>query len=229
MESAGRRGGPLPNKHDRSYCSVMKGKNTKDRLLKVALNEVSVAGLSGLTLGQLAGASGLSKSGLFAHFESKERLQVDLLDHFQAVAQRTIVVPAMSAAPGLPRLHALLDLWFGWPARAGLSGGCALAAALFELDDLEGGVRDHVRELEAKWRQMLGRLVAEAVAEGHLRPETDVDQLVWELCGIYLFHHVATRFVRDDVAAGARARTALAALIQRHSPDPGAARPQDEA
>jgi AcrR family transcriptional regulator len=193
----------------------MKGSRTKARLLRIGLNQVSVSGLSGVTLGQLADASGLSKSGLYAHFQSKEQLQVDLLDRFVEVMGRNVVEPAMRAGPGLPRLNALLELWFGWPARVGLSGGCPLSAALFELDDLDGGVRDHVRELESQWRATLSKLVSAAVAEGHLSVDTDVEQFVWEICGIYLGHHVASRFVRTE-AADARARTALDALIRRH-------------
>jgi hypothetical protein len=121
----------------------------------------------------------------------------------------------MRAEPGLPRLRAVAGLWFGWPARAGLAGGCPLAAALFELDDLDGVVRGHVRELEARWRALLAQLVSEAITEGQLRADTDVEQFVWELCGIYLGHHVASRFVRSE-GADARAETALNALIERH-------------
>ncbi|MBZ9772395.1 TetR/AcrR family transcriptional regulator [Mesorhizobium sp. CO1-1-8] len=194
---------------------AMKGSRTKERLLRVGLDQVSVFGLSAVTLGQLADASGLSKSGLFAHFQSKEELQLELLDQFVSVIGRRVAEPAMRAAPGLPRLHRLLELWLGWPARAGLSGGCPLSAALFELDDLDGRVRDHVRELEAQWRAMLVEVVSDAVAEGDLSTDTDVDQFVWEICGIYLAHHVASRFVRNR-RARVRARTALAGLIERH-------------
>lgn len=193
----------------------MKGRRTKDQLLLIGLDQVSVFGLSGVTLGRLAEASGLSKSGLYAHFQSKERLQIDLLDRFVEALSRNVVEPAMTVEPGLPRLKILLGLWLGWPERAGLSGGCALSAALFELDDLEGVVREHVRELEARWRGMLAELVSGAVARGQLSADTDVEQFVWEICGIYLGHHVASRFVRTG-AADIRARTALDALIQRH-------------
>ena len=204
---------------------VMKGNRTKARLLRIGLDQMSVFGLSGVTLGQLAEASGLSKSGLFAHFQSKEQLQIGLLDQFAEVMRQNVVEPAMRVAPGLPRLNALLDLWFGWPARAGLNGGCPLSAALFELDDLEGGVRDHVRELEARWRALLGQLVSEAISERQLRADTDVEQFAWEVCGIYLGHHVASRFVRSR-GADTRARTALDALIRRHQAKRGGAAPK---
>ncbi|WP_211115059.1 TetR/AcrR family transcriptional regulator [Nitrospirillum amazonense] len=178
---------------------------------------MSVRGLGGLTLGQLATASGLSKSGLFAHFRSKEQLQIDLLNEVTQAASRVVVGPAMLAAEGLPRLVAVMDHWLGWSRRAGLAGGCPVAAALFELDDVEGEVRAHAAKLEEEWRGQLRQLVFEAKRLSHLSGETDVDQFVWELCGIYLSHHVSSRFLRMD-DADARAKTAVNALVERHRP-----------
>lgn len=195
----------------------MKGNDTKERLLRIGLDQMSVQGLAGVTLGRLASASGLSKSGLFAHFRSKEQLQIELLDETTHAAGRVIVEPAMQAAEGLPRLRAVVDLWLGWSGRAGLRGGCPVAAGLFELDDAEGEVRSHAAELEAHWRGQLSQFVLEAKWLGHLSDETDVEQFVWELCGIYLSHHVSNRFLRAGDATD-RAKTAMNALIQRHLP-----------
>jgi len=88
---------------------------------------------------------------------------------------------------------------------------------MFELDDVEGPVRDKVQRLEAEWRGVLAQLVREAVGTGELREDLDVEQFVWELCGIYLGHHVSTRFVRDP-SADARGATAWAALLDRARP-----------
>lgn len=195
----------------------MKGNDTKARLLRIGLDQMSVQGVAGVTLGQLASASGLSKSGLFAHFRSKEQLQIELLDETTQAAESVIVQPAMQAAEGLPRLRAVMDLWLGWSRRAGLNGGCPVAAALFELDDAEGEVRAHAAKLEAHWREQLCQLVLEAKWLGHLSDDTDVEQFVWELCGIYLSHHVASRFLWQDDATD-RAKTAVNALVQRHLP-----------
>lgn len=195
----------------------MKGNDTKERLLRIGLDQMSVQGVAGVTLGQLASASGLSKSGLFAHFRSKEQLQIELLDETTLAAGRVIVEPAMQAAEGLPRLRAVVELWFGWSSRAGLRGGCPVAAGLFELDDAEGDVRAHAAKLEADWREQLSHFVLEAKWLGHLSADTDVEQFVWELCGIYLSHHVSNRFLREGDAY-ARARTAVDALVQRHLP-----------
>lgn len=197
----------------------MKGNETKERLLRIGLDQMSVHGLSGVTLGLLASASKLSKSGLFAHFRSKERLQIDLLDEAARSADRTVVAPAMRVEKGLPRLRALIRLWLGWSSRAGLSGGCPVAAAMFELDDIDGEVRTHASRLEERWRELLGQFVREAIAEGHLDSGADVEQLVWELCGVYLAHHAATRFQRSP-DADARAERAFDALLRRFRPQP---------
>lgn len=197
----------------------MKGNDTRDKLLRVAVDQTSVHGLAGVTLGQLASASGLSKSGLFAHFRSKEQLQIEILDASARTADEVIVAPAAAEAEGLPRLVATVSLWLGWSSRAGLSGGCPLAAALFELDDLAGEVRDHVARLEEHWRSHLRQLVRSAVDRAHLRADTDADQLVFDLCGIYLAHHVANRFLRQPDAAD-RARRSITALFARHRAEP---------
>ncbi len=192
----------------------MKSQATRVSLLHHGLNVLSVNGLSGVTLGRLAEASRLSKSGLFAHFRSKEQLELALLDEAARLAHTHVVEPAMEAPAGLPRLRVLVERWLGWASRAGLPGGCPVAAALFELDDREGEVRDHVAALEQEWRALLRSLTASAVALGHLSPETDVDQFVWDLCGIYLSHHASARFLRDP-AAETRAHHAFDALLRR--------------
>ena len=190
---------------------------TRERILRHGLDLMSKSGLSGVTLGLLAAHAGISKSGLFAHFGSKEELQVGLLDRTGQAAREQVVMPALRAAEGLPRLEALMNQWFGWTSRAGLSGGCPVAAALFELDDMDGPVRRHVLDMENRWRKLLAQLVDEAIGQGHLRAGLDVEQFIWELCGIYLSHHASYRFVRDP-QADFRAHTAFRALIERARP-----------
>ena len=193
---------------------MKKGASTRDRLLALGLDAISVEGLSGVTLGGLANAARMSKSGLFAHFSSKEQLQLDLLDTMAQVAAAHVVKPAMTAPKGLPRLCALVENWLGWSTRAGLRGGCPIAAALFELDDLHGEVRAKVVALEARWRAQLLALVNEAVECGELSSRVDREQFVFELCGIYLSHHASSRLVRDAMAPK-RARVAFDALLKR--------------
>ena len=178
---------------------------------------MSQAGLTGVTLGGLAEQVGMSKSGLFAHFKSKEDVQIGLLQHMAHVARSHVVQPAMKAPAGLPRLKALVNHWFGWAQRAGLPGGCPVAAGLFEFDDIEGAVRNRILVMEKEWRGLLMQLVRESIARGHLRQNLDAEQFVWELCGIYLSHHAAHRFLRSG-DADARAHRAFAALVARAKP-----------
>jgi AcrR family transcriptional regulator len=191
--------------------------STRQRILREGLGLMSQSGLSGVTLGVLADQVGMSKSGLFAHFRSKEDVQIELLNHMTEFVVEHVIRPAMTAPEGLPRLRALVRNWFGWAQRAGLPGGCPVAAGLFEFDDVEGRVRNKILELEAAWRHTLVQLVERAVELGQLRRELDVDQFVWELCGIYLGHHAAHRFLRS-ADADARAQTAFQALLDRAIP-----------
>jgi len=191
--------------------------NTSERLLHEGLRLLSQQGLRGVTLGKLAEHVGMSKSGVFAHFRSIEDVQIALLEHTAQSVAPVIIEPALRASEGLPRLEAFMHAWFGWTARAGLPGGCPVAAAMFELDDVEGPVREKVLELEVGWRKLLRLQIDDAMRLGHLDSGLDPDQLVFELCGIYLCHHVSLRFVRDP-SADTRAQRALASLIERSRP-----------
>jgi AcrR family transcriptional regulator len=193
--------------------------STRERILHQGLELMSQSGLSGVTLGVLADQVGMSKSGLFAHFHSKEDVQIELLQHMAQFAQAHVVQPAMSVDEGLPRLKALVHNWFGWAQRAGLPGGCPVAAGLFEFDDVEGAVRDQILAMESEWRGLLKQLIHQAVDQGHLRQNLDIDQFIWELCGIYLSHHAAHRFLRA-ADADTRAQTAFQALLDRALPRP---------
>lgn len=197
--------------------------STRERILDRGLALASQSGLEGVTLGVLADQVEMSKSGLFAHFRSKEAVQISLLEHSKKSARAIIIEPALKEPSGVPRLRALALKWFGWARRAGLPGGCPVAAALFEYDDTDGPVRDKIKQIEAEWRGVLSSLATEAIRCGHFRPDLDVDQFVWELCGIYLSHHVAARFLRSP-DADRRARAALEALLQRASPKRGGRR-----
>src|SRR5262249_20384632 len=175
---------------------------------------MSQSGLNSVTLGVLADQVGMSKSGLFAHFRSKETVQIELLNHMREFAAEHVLRPSLAADEGLPRLRALVGNWFGWAHRAGLPGGCPVAAGLFEFDDVEGAVRSKILEMESSFRAILTGLVQRAVEVGHLRRGLDVEQFVWELCGIYLAHHAAHRFLRS-ADADSRAQTAFEALLAR--------------
>jgi len=187
---------------------------TRERILKTGLAMASQSGLEAVTLGVLASGVGMSKSGLFAHFHSKEAVQLGVLEHSERLAVSVVVEPAMKRPEGLPRLRAMVTKWFGWAPSAGLPGGCPVAAGLFEYDDVEGVVHDKIQEIAARWRQVLCTLTTEAIQRGHLRKGLDVDQFVWELFGIYLSHHVSSRFLKQK-DSDKRALTAFAGLLGR--------------
>lgn len=189
-------------------------RSTRERILEQGLALMSRSGLEGVTLGLLANQVGMSKSGLFAHFRSKEDVQIGLLEYMADFANTRVVVPAMKAEDGLPRLKVLVTNWLGWAQRAGLPGGCPVAAGLFEFDDIEGPVRNKIQEMEGQWRGLLTQIVQQAVALGQLRRDLDVEQFVWELSAIYLGHHAAHRFLRS-ADADRRAQTAFQALLER--------------
>jgi AcrR family transcriptional regulator len=193
--------------------------STRERILEQGLALMSQAGLAGVTLGVLADQVGMSKSGLFAHFKSKEEVQIELLEHSAEFATEWVVAPAMRAEEGLPRLQALVANWLGWTRRAGLPGGCPVAAGFFEFDDIASPVRDKILAMESEWRGLLTGLVRQAVDRGHLRSDLDIAQFIWELSGIYLSHHVAYRFLRSP-DADKRARIAFEALLARAAPAP---------
>jgi AcrR family transcriptional regulator len=193
------------------------GTLTHERILQHGLALMSQEGLEGVTLGVLAEQVGMSKSGLFAHFRSKEDVQIALLEYTARHARPHVIEPAMKEPEGLPRLRTLVRNWCGWAPRSGLPGGCPVAAGMFEFDDREGPVRDKVAALEAEWHMFLYGLVQRAVEVGHLRADVDVEQFVWELIGIYLAHHTSQRFLRSP-ESDRRAETAFEALVERALP-----------
>ena len=193
-------------------------KHTRERILSEGLGLAARQGLAGVTLGVLAEQVGMSKSGLFAHFGSKEDVQLGLLEEAARVVETTFVAAAMAKPPGLPRLKKLFDGWLGWSEKAGLRGGCPIAAGMFELDDadLEDPVRQQLLRMEKDWRAFLVKLTREAMDKGELRRDLDAEQFVWELCGIYLVHHTSYRFIQDRLAAQ-RATRAFRGLLLRSS------------
>lgn len=158
----------------------------------------------------------MSKSGLFAHFGSKEEVQLGLLEGAMKVAAASFVEPALRKPPGLPRLKAVFNGWLGWTAKAGIAGGCPVAAGMFEFDDAaaDNPVRRQLSVLDQQWRELLMKLTHEAMRTGQLRSDLDAEQFVWELCGIYLAHHVSFRFAKDP-RADKRAQNAFEALLAR--------------
>jgi len=210
-----------PPAYERSfyYSCVTKGEDTRAAILDVALRLASELGLTGLTIGGLAEALALSKSGLFAHFGSKEALQVAVLDRAGERFAEVVVRPALAAPRGEARLRALFERWLAWPGEVKLPGGCIFVQAASELDDRPGGARDRLAALERDWLDTIARVVRGAQQEGQLASALDPEQLAFELHGAMLSWHHANRLLRDG-RAEARARAALERLIASARPTP---------
>lgn len=179
---------------------MSKGEQTRQTILDNALALASEVGLEGVTIGTLAGEVGLSKSGLYAHFSSKEDLQCQILD---AAAERfvdVVVAPALKQPRGLPRLRALVQNWLAW-GRDALPGGCPFVAAAVEYDDRPGPVRDRVVRYQRDLLDTLAQATRLAVAEGHLSTDLDVPQFVFELEGVLFAYHTYHRLFRHPDAA----------------------------
>jgi len=195
---------------------MRKGDRTKTLILNDALAVAGEVGLEGLSIGALASRLGLSKSGLFAHFGSKEDLQLATLRHSQERFEQVVFRPALAAPRGVPRLRILFENWLGWIARTERPGGCVILAASVEYDDRPGPVRDALVAGQRELRGALAKAVRLAIEAGHLRPDTDPWQVVFELMGIVLaVHH--DRGLLDDPRAPDRARKAFDRLIAAHA------------
>ena len=196
---------------------MSKGEQTRSAILDAALAQASESGFESLTIGSLAERARMSKSGLFAHFGSREELQVAAIEAAAARFTETVFVPALKARRGKPRLRALFDHWLDRAARSGLTHGCPMQAAAGEFDDRPGPGRDAVVEHFARLERELGRAVALAVSEGHLRAKLDVRQFAFELMGIIFSYQHSTRLLKE-ADAESRARTALERLIAAAAP-----------
>ncbi len=196
---------------------MKKGERTRTLILDDSLALAAEVGLEGLSIGALAGRLGMSKSGLFAHFGSKEDLQLATLRHGQERLEAAVFRPAFAVARGLPRLRALFEHWLAWIARAQRPGGCVILAASVEYDDKPGTVREALVAGRRELRGAIAKAVRLAIEEGHLAPDTDPWQLVFEVLGIVLaVHH--DRGLLDDPRALDRARRAFERLVAANLP-----------
>jgi AcrR family transcriptional regulator len=155
----------------------------------------------GLTIGDLARAVGMSKSGLFAHFQSKEQLQIDVLREASERFIDDVVRPAIKLARGEPRVVALFQRWLQWV--KDLPGGCPFVAAAGELDDREGAVRDFLVRSQQDWISTLTRAAKIAVDEQHFGDRISPRQFAFELHSLMLGYHFHHRLLRDNSAASA--------------------------
>lgn len=190
-----------------------KGAATRDAVIERALSMVRTEGFEGLTIGGIAQAVSMSKSGVFAHFGSREDLQLAVLD---AAAQRftdMVFVPAIREKRGLPRLRAIMRHWVNWLRTEG--GGCPMVSAAIEYDDRPGPIRDRIVGYQKRLRSELARAVQMAIDSGEMKADCDPEQLAFEIFAIELALHHDARLFRLD-GAMARAERSMQRLIDSY-------------
>lgn len=193
---------------------MSKGDETRRAILGDALAQASTMGLSGLTIGTLAKRTGMSKSGLFAHFASKESLQIQVLEEARDRFVTHVLSPALKEPRGEPRVRALFDRWLRWDKSEFQPGGCVFIAASSELDDQPGPVRDHLVAIQRDWIDALETAARIAVEEGHFRPDLDRRGWAFELWSLMLAYNWYARLLRNDDAE-TMARAAFDRLLAR--------------
>lgn len=180
-----------------SDARLAKGERTRRTILDHALRVASTEGFDGLSIGALARDLRMSKSGLFAHFKSKERLQVDVMLAGEQRFIDFVVRPALKEPRGEPRLRAIVHRWSRWALSDGPPGGCLFVAAATELDDRPGPLRETLTRTQRDWVQALTRAVRLGVEEGHFHADTRPEQVAFELysslLGLHLFHRLLDR------------------------------------
>ena len=192
---------------------MSKGEETRQAIVDQALELVSTVGLDKLTIGALAGATGMSKSGLFAHFNSKEQLQLHVLAEARQRFIEIVIAPALRKPRGEARLRAIFESTMKqW--EDDLPGGCIFHAVSAELDDQPGPARDYLVETQRDYADTLRRAAEIAIEEGQFRKDLDLDQFVFELGSITAAYHHFGRLLGDP-DADQRARNMFEGLLAR--------------
>ena len=202
---------PNSNAHASAATSPRKGDLTRAAIVEAALLAASRDGLEGLTIGTLADSMQMSKSGVFAHFGSREELQLAVLKAYVQRFVDEVLRPAVTKPRGLPRLEAILQRWVAFLARE-LTRGCIMIAGAVEYDDVPGPQREEMVAIITGWKRELIKAIRQAVSEGHLKPRVDAQQLVFEIYGLMLAMHQDARLLRSADSA-TRARAGLRRLI----------------
>ena len=196
--------------------SLPKGRQTRVAILDAALGLASKTGLESLSIGALAEVTGMSKSGVFAHFGSREELQIAVIRQYHARFRDEVFTPAMNQTRGLARLRNLFERWVQRVSLE-LDSGCIYISGAVEFDDRPGPVRDALVAMVQAWQAALERAVRLSVDEGQLRCDTDPLQLLFEIHGLILALHHDARFLRLPGAID-RARFGFERIVNHHLP-----------
>jgi len=194
--------------------ALLKGQQTKAAIVEAALGLASQIGLEGLSIGALAEITGMSKSGVFAHFGSREELQITVIREYHDRFEREVFYTALQAPRGIPRLQALFDNWM-LRTTTEIDSGCIYISGAVEFDDRAGPVRDALVSTVTTWQTAVRRAVEQAQEEKHLTRELDPMQVAFEIHGLILALHYEARFLKVPGAAD-RARLGFARILERY-------------
>ena len=194
--------------------ALLKGQQTKAAIVDAALGLASQIGLEGLSIGALAEITGMSKSGVFAHFGSREELQISVVREYHERFEHEVFYPAMQAPRGIPRLQAMFDNWMVQTSNE-IDSGCIYISGAVEFDDRSGPVRDALASSVTSWQAAVRRAVEQAQEEGHLTRDVEPMQVAFEIHGLILALHYEARFLKVPGAAE-RARQGFARILERY-------------
>ena len=196
---------------------MSKGQTTRDAIVHEALAQATRVGLEGLSLGVLAESLALSKSGLFAHFKSKEALQRAVLEHAIELFTQHAILPALAKPRGRPRLVALFRNFLAWKRGDTTKSGCLFGQLSVEYDDRPGLIRDLFVASQLEWRRTLATCVEKAIDEGHLRADVDPVQLAFDIQGIAMVYEQSYKLLGMPDALD-RAERAFQRLLDQAAP-----------
>ena len=204
----------LPLKPARDGRVLQKGQQTKAAIIDAALGLATQIGLEGLSIGALAEVTQMSKSGVFAHFGSREELQISVVREYHSRFEQEVFYPAMSEPRGLPRLRAMFANWMQRTS-VEIDSGCLYISGAVEFDDRAGPVRDALASSVMGWHGAMQRAIVSAREEGHLRGDVNEEQMLFEIHGLILALHYEARFLKTPGSVD-RAHTGFSHILARY-------------
>jgi AcrR family transcriptional regulator len=198
-----------------STKSLAKGQQTRAAIVEAALGLATHVGLEGLSIGAVAEVMQMSKSGVFAHFGSREELQISVVREYHHRFEEEVFFPAVAGQRGLPRLRALFANWMKRTSIE-IDSGCIYISGAVEFDDRPGPVRDALASSVKTWLAAMQRAVVLAKKEGHLKSDTDEQQMAFEIHGLILALHYEARFLKSPEGVG-RALAGFERIVAEHA------------
>lgn len=199
------------------HAASSKGRQTRQAIIDCALQMAGRIGLEGLSIGVLADRMGMSKSGVFAHFGSREDLQIAVIRAYHTQFEQEVFYPAIARERGMPRLAAMVQRWLQ-RVSVEMETGCIYISSAVEFDDRPGTVRDALVAMVQTWHDAVRRAIEQAIECGHLKADTDSQQLLFQIHGYILALHHDARLLRLPNALDLACRSVDALLRQQATP-----------